>query len=92
MVRQEVQLKKLNKLINGKFPTLETRVHRAGGFLSVDGAPIVQVTAGAAPDAATQVRWSDAAAPAGTPITEHAPLATALAAAFANPLAAVRWL
>eukprot|EP00959_Pyramimonas_sp_CCMP1952_P193207 4040251-Pyramimonas_sp.AAC.1 len=84
MVRQEVQLKKRNKLITDKFPMLETRVHRAGGFLSIDGAPIVQVTAGATPDAATQIRWSDAPAPAGIPITEHVPLATALAAAFAH--------
>ena len=92
MVRQEVQLKRLSKLIVAKHPDIDIRIHRALGTLSVKGSPICQVIAGSTPEAATRLRWSDAAAPAGIPLSEHDTFATELAAAFADPMAAVQWL
>eukprot|EP00959_Pyramimonas_sp_CCMP1952_P440411 9220885-Pyramimonas_sp.AAC.1 len=92
MVRQEVHLKRLSELILANHPDIDIRIHRARGAPNVGGSPICQVIAGVTPEAATRIRWSGAAAPAGIPVTEHDTYANELAAAFADPMAAVQWL
>ena len=86
LVRQEIQIKKLAKLITEAVPLVHPQVHRSEGYLSVAGEPIVRITVGNAQQGATKVQWSDAAARNGIADGMQRQVAAALAAAFADPI------
>ena len=92
LVRQEIQLKRLAKIINHANQDISPKIHRTDGHLSVDNQPIVRIHVGARPEIATKVQWSDAAEGSGLTPAMQTSCTDALAAAFADAAASVSWL
>ena len=92
LVRQEIQLKKLAKIINNANQNLSLRIHRADGHLSIDNMPIARIMVGARPEIPTKVQWSDAAEAAGIPTGLQSHCSEALAATFADAATSVSWV
>ena len=92
MVRREVQIKRLAKVLQSKANLADVKIHRAGGYLSFNGDVLVQLMVGNTADQASTLRWAAAA------VTHHIDndmqnaIAEELAAAFADPLSSVQWL
>ena len=91
IVRQEIQSKKLSKFLTESMPQVLHRVHRAEGFLSVEGIPIVRIDVGNSKHEATKVQWSDAATDNGAPVVVQRQIREAWASAFADPTSAACW-
>ena len=92
LVRQEIQLKKLAKIINNANQDISPKIHRTDGYLSSDNQPIVRLHVGVRPENATKIQWSDAAEGAGLTPAMQSACDEALAAAFADAATTVSWL
>ena len=92
MVRREVQIKKLAKLLQAKTNLADVKVHRSGGYLSYKGDVLVQILVGAVSDQATTMRWAAAAVTHNIDDTMQNAIAVEFTAAFADPLTSVQWL
>ena len=92
LVRQEIQLKKLARIINNAKQDLSPKIHRTDGHLSIDNVPIVRIHVGSRPEIATKIQWSDAAEGAGLTPAMQSSCADALAAAFADAATSVSWI
>ena len=92
MVRREIQIKRLAKVLQSKSNLADVKVRRAGGYLSFNGDVLVQLMVGSVADQATTLRWAVAAATHNIDNEMQKAIAEEFAAAYADPLISVQWL
>lgn len=92
MVRQEVQAKRLSKIMQNKMPHLDLKVQRTLGFVGHQGDALVRLHVGDSPDVHTTLQWSAAGANRGFDAAIQQAINSEFASNFADAITAAQWL
>ncbi|CAK0856615.1 unnamed protein product, partial [Prorocentrum cordatum] len=85
MVRQEVQLKRMLRIINERAPK-SWKLHRSKGCISLGALAVVGLFVGDSPESASRVQWSGAALSGGIRVVLQRHVVAHLDSAAGSPL------